>query len=262
MNSIFQGLREEPVEPSDATTVACPKCSAVFPNAPRCANCGASLRPLLLSILTILWCTWSVCSVLLAAAMATKLHLWHFGPGNTLVFDAEEDVPFFLVIFFALAIVPIPLGVRLGRYWAWITIQGAFLVSIGLMLLWGVDHFGGRPIGVAVRVGIYLLTMALLWWYIRSDRVEAYCSVGRSVPLRTVGLWAAGGALAGAVAGYCMAWLVDGETVFRFAVRGGVQGLVQPDYIEGNLRLFAAVLAASIGAAALCEAAIATAKRV
>ncbi len=144
---------------SNQGIVKCPKCAqGEDPGVIRCVECNTSLRPTLLAVVTLVG---PIVLVLLAIASLGQI----------------EQSPVALIAFLMnLAGIVVLLGLRYGRYWAWIGIQVIWVINIAFSVILGLAI---HPV-LLMKAGVQTLIIILFWMYIRSDRVRAFCSVGRA----------------------------------------------------------------------------------
>lgn len=138
--------------------VRCRKCSEQHrPGVFRCRKCNTSLRPIFLGIVTAVG---PVLLVLISLLMLPQLDR------NPLA-----------IVSIALNVVGIVvlLQLRSGRYWAWWAVQILWAINLGVALLLGIFV---DPSALA-RGCIQAVVIAALFFYMRTDAVRAFCSVGR-----------------------------------------------------------------------------------
>lgn len=138
--------------------VLCPKCkTSNNPGVIRCTNCKTCLRPTFLAVVTFLC---PIALVLLAIASLAQI---------------EQNPAALLVFFINVAGIVILIGLRYGRYWAWVGIQVLWGINIAFS---AIEALVIHP-ALLIRTAVQTLIIILLWMYIHSERVRAFCYVGR-----------------------------------------------------------------------------------
>ena len=146
------------VAPSAASDVRCPKCAEGHPPGVfRCSRCSASLRPVFLGIVTI------VGPLLLAIQILGLLA------------QIENNPVAVLGVLINCVGIAVLIGLRFGRYWAWVTIQILWVINIAFTVF---VALGTHPALLVVAL-VQALIIAALWAYIHTDRVKAFCAIGR-----------------------------------------------------------------------------------
>ncbi len=139
--------------------VKCPKCGeANKPGVFRCTKCNASLRPTLLAVVTLLG---PIILVLLAIASLGQIGQ---NPAAILAFLINT------------AGIAILIGLRYGRYWAWVAIHVVWVINI---LSSAIQALAINP-EMLFHTAVQTLIIVLFFFYFHSKRVKAFCSVGRS----------------------------------------------------------------------------------
>lgn len=163
--------------------VHCPTCWRPHqPGVTKCINCNTRLMPAFLGVFTIVGLVLTIPSTVGALVL--------------MVPRAEMEMPYIEAVIVGLVQLAIYLtaivvlvGLRRGRYWAWIGIQ--VLLAVALMMpalvysvLFVLDADYDMP-WLLIIPFIGILAWAFLispWWiYIRSDKVKTFCSAGRRV---------------------------------------------------------------------------------
>jgi sulfatase modifying factor 1 len=138
--------------------VECPKCGEGHnPGTLWCAKCSTCLRPIFLGVMTLIG---PIFLTLLAIV--------------SLVQVAERPIGLAAFCIDVVGIIML-LGLRAGRYWAWIGIQVLWGIVIGTSAIEAVVI---NPV-LLTRAAVRALIIVLLWTYIQTDRVIVFCSVGR-----------------------------------------------------------------------------------
>jgi hypothetical protein len=112
-------------------------------------------RPILLSILTLLWMIFAAIGMLGQAAPNSKA-------GIPLIIFRVVILCFLFAIAFSL---------RRGKYWAWVVVQ----------ILWGLNILVClfRIVSLPTIGIIYLLLNAFLLFFVHNDGVKKFCGVGK-----------------------------------------------------------------------------------
>jgi len=138
--------------------VKCPKCGESHnPGVFRCTKCSTSLRPTFLGVVTLLG---PILLVLLAIASLAQVAQ---NPAALVAFCINVAGIFVLI------------GLRGGKYWAWTAIQVIWVINIAFSAIQAIAIHPAMLVGTAVQA----LIIVLLWIYIHSEKVKAFCSVGR-----------------------------------------------------------------------------------
>jgi hypothetical protein len=144
--------------------LVCRPCGRDYPpGAWRCPKCRRSLRPRLLNAL--IWAGLGLAPARVAAMPAL---------GMTSSVD-------WALAGLILAGVPMLVGLRYGRYWAWAGVQ--VLWTLGLVLSFGraAEQSLADPrlmAEAAVQAGL----VGVLWFYVTRPQVAGFCSIGREGP--------------------------------------------------------------------------------
>jgi hypothetical protein len=151
-------MPEEQQTPVTQFVVKCPKCGEGHsPGILRCNKCNTCLRPTFLAVITLIG---PILLVLLTIASLAQV---------------SENALALLAFGINVAGIFILLGLRDGKYWAWTAIQVIWVINIAFSAIQAVAINSAMLIGTAFQA----LIIVLLWAYIHSERVKAFCSVGR-----------------------------------------------------------------------------------
>jgi predicted RNA-binding Zn-ribbon protein involved in translation (DUF1610 family) len=166
-------LNEKPSADSGASeeqgksqfVVKCPKCGERHnPGILRCAKCNTCLRPTFLGVITLIGPIFLILLALMSLFQITK------NPFEVVVFSIN-------LVSFSINVVGIftLLGLRAGKYWAWIAIQVIWVINIIFSTTLAILI---NPI-LFVNTAVQGLIIFTLWLYMDSKKVKAFCSVGR-----------------------------------------------------------------------------------
>jgi len=130
----------------------------------RCSSCGRSLRPVVLDLCTLIGpfvLAWMVLDALRRIVLET-------GQTHTSV----ESVATIIVV--NVAGILVLLGLRYGRYWAWVAAHIVWLIN--MCILMSIAIFNEVPF-MYVRVGAYAILTLILAQYVHRPYVRTFCSV-------------------------------------------------------------------------------------
>ncbi len=144
--------------------VKCRKCDTAYNlGIFRCSECNISLRPIFLNIATIVGPILASISIVVYFVQREKLlHL--IGIGD-FVFGLLSSIASIIVL----------VGLRHGRYWAWVAIHVIWAIDILFLIINGQTNMKG----MAIQLSIILF----LFMYVHSYKVQEFCSIGR--PLKS-----------------------------------------------------------------------------
>ena len=138
--------------------VKCPECGQGHrPGIYRCTKCKKSLRPTFLGVATLLG---PMILIPLAFACLTQ---------------AAQNPAALVAFCINVAGIIVLINLRAGMYWAWTAIQVIWGIDIAFSAIQAIATHPARLVGTAVQA----LIIALLWIYLYSEEVKAFCSVGR-----------------------------------------------------------------------------------
>jgi len=175
---------------SAARGAVCRRCGSEHaPGAVSCADCGSVLRPPLLDVLTLLWLfgsgVWALVQLGVLACVGPGWFPYHLA--------ASLGLPL------TLASISILVGLRCGRYWAWILTQVVLAFNLAVhggfvCILFCFEPTRVGADAVAIVGGIPFLTHLILVFlilvYLHRHHVKAFCSArtaeGEIKPYRIV----------------------------------------------------------------------------
>ncbi|MBI5746359.1 MAG: hypothetical protein HZA13_05095 [Nitrospirae bacterium] len=132
----------------------CSKCGEGHdPGTVLCTKCNAYLRPTILGVVTILG------SVVLGLESLRPLALIGRNP------------IYLVILLINIAWIVTLISLQVGEYWAWVAVQIVMAINIAAVLV--VDP------SPSVVEAVGTLSSLLFWIYLHTDRVKAFCSVGK-----------------------------------------------------------------------------------
>ena len=144
----------------------CRKCGSTNPGGRvRCWKCKTVLRPTPLAVITTFGLLGLFFSVILS-----------------LVRIGEHPLHIVQVVL-GMACMAVFWGLRSGMYWAWIAAQVLWALNIASAVVLGlllVAKYPGDSSVIVVFASVIIVIQVLLWLYLYTRRVRAFCSGGRS----------------------------------------------------------------------------------